>query len=144
MPVLSNARWERFAQELAKGKTQDEAYKLAGYKPNAGNASRLKGNDKIADRVREILGKVAKKTEVTIETIAAQLDEDRSLAHAAEQAGAAVSATLGKAKLYGLLAEKHEHSGPNGAPIQTEDVSLLTPTERQQRLAALLVGKTGA
>jgi phage terminase small subunit len=34
MPVLSNPKHERFAQELAKGKTADEAYQLAGCKPN--------------------------------------------------------------------------------------------------------------
>lgn len=30
MPVLKNARHEKFAQALAKGKTADEAYQLAG------------------------------------------------------------------------------------------------------------------
>lgn len=33
MPVLDNAKHERFAQELAKGKTADEAYKEAGLCP---------------------------------------------------------------------------------------------------------------
>jgi len=34
MPVLNNPRHELFAQYLAQDKTQDEAYKLAGYKPS--------------------------------------------------------------------------------------------------------------
>jgi hypothetical protein len=28
--TLENPKWERFAQELAKGKTADEAYRSAG------------------------------------------------------------------------------------------------------------------
>jgi hypothetical protein len=32
----------------------------------------------------------------------------------------------------------NEHSGPDGGPIQTDDVSYLTDAERAQRLAALL------
>lgn len=38
--------------------------------------------------------------------------------------------------------QEHEVTGKDGGPVQTEDVSLLTPTERQQRLAALLAGRT--
>jgi hypothetical protein len=39
---------------------------------------------------------------------------------------------------YGKPKQAMEHTGKDGAPIQTEDVSGLTPVERQQRLAALL------
>lgn len=65
MSVLENARHERFAQELAKGKTADEAYQLAGYKENRHNASRLKTNEHISVRVEEILGRVAERAEIT-------------------------------------------------------------------------------
>lgn len=65
MPVLDNAKHERFAQGLAKGKTADEAYVAAGFKANRGNASRLKANESIAARVDEILGKVAERAEIT-------------------------------------------------------------------------------
>ena len=47
MPVLRNPRWEAYAQELAKGKPARQAYVLAGYKKNDGNASRLKSNEKL-------------------------------------------------------------------------------------------------
>jgi len=49
MGPLANQRHERFAQALAQGKTATEAYVLAGYK--AGNASRMKGNERISARV---------------------------------------------------------------------------------------------
>lgn len=55
MAILSNPRHERFAQELASGKPASEAYELAGYKPNRGNATTLKQEQSILDRVNEIL-----------------------------------------------------------------------------------------
>lgn len=55
MPALENPKHERFAQELAKGKTADEAYVIAGYKKNRGNASTLKQDQSILDRVSDLL-----------------------------------------------------------------------------------------
>lgn len=55
MPVLTNPKQERFAQELAKGKSADEAYQLAGYKANRGNANTLKQNESILTRVSDLL-----------------------------------------------------------------------------------------
>jgi len=54
MGVLTNQRHERFAQELAKGKSTLEAYELAGYEPNRGNATTLKANESILNRVVEL------------------------------------------------------------------------------------------
>ncbi|MDE3809945.1 terminase small subunit [Sinorhizobium meliloti] len=84
MPVLKNARHEKFAQELAKGKTADEAYQLAGFKPNRGNASVLKQKESISNRVAEILKqaeendrkaneRVIEKLAITKERVAAEL-----------------------------------------------------------------------
>lgn len=55
MPILENPRHEKFAQELAKGKTADEAYQIAGYKANRGNATTLKQQQSISIRVAELL-----------------------------------------------------------------------------------------
>lgn len=55
MPALSNPRHERFAQELAKGKSADDAYESAGYSPNRGNAATLKKKESISIRVNELL-----------------------------------------------------------------------------------------
>lgn len=65
MPALKNQRQEMFCQALAKGKTADEAYVLAGYKENRGNASTLKANQIIADRVAELLTRAATRVEIT-------------------------------------------------------------------------------
>lgn len=63
MPILKNARHEAFAQALAIGKTADEAYAAAGYKPNRGNATRMKANESVRKRVTEIVAKISEKAE---------------------------------------------------------------------------------
>lgn len=73
MPVLKNAKHERFAQELAKGKSAAEAYVLAGYAANDGNAIRLKGNERVRDRVTEILSTAAERAEITVERVLTEL-----------------------------------------------------------------------
>ena len=55
MPVLIKPRWERFSQELAKGKTQVEAYEIAGYSPHDSNAAALAQEPEIQGRVAEII-----------------------------------------------------------------------------------------
>jgi phage terminase small subunit len=73
--TLANLRHERFAQALARGKTTTEAYVLAGYeayvlagyKANDGNASRMKGNERISARVKEIVGRAAERAGVSLE-----------------------------------------------------------------------------
>lgn len=73
MPVLANARHERFAQELAKGKSADDAYAAAGYTPDRGNASRLTANDNVQTRVAEILGRGAERAAITQEMVLREL-----------------------------------------------------------------------
>jgi phage terminase small subunit len=115
MPVLKNARHEKFAQELAKGKSQVEAYRLAGFKPNESHASRLVANGKVAERVAELKAVAAEKAAVTAADIARQLDEDREFARQLEAPAAAVSATMGKAKVLGLIIEKRDHTSSDGS-----------------------------
>lgn len=63
MPVLPNPRHERFAQELAKGRSQGDAYRSAGYDADghaaesAGN--RLLKNVEVQARVAELQAQVA-------------------------------------------------------------------------------------
>ena len=122
MGALSNRKHELFAQELAKGATQDAAYVSAGYKPDRGAASRLSAKVNIQARVSELQERAAIKVETTVEDIARQLDEDRKLAISLGQPSAAVSATLGKAKVLGLIVDrtKNEHTGANGGPVAVE------------------------
>ncbi len=106
MPALSNPKHERVAQELAKGKTQAEAYVLAGYKPNESHASRLVSNGKIKARVAEIMNVAAIRSEITLETHLNDLAELRDEARAAKQFAAAISAEVARGKASGVHVEK--------------------------------------
>lgn len=74
MSVLRNTRWERFAQELAAGKSATEAYELAGFKPDRGNAAHLQQRNVISQRVSELLfdrqQMAVKATEKAVEKLA--------------------------------------------------------------------------
>lgn len=65
MPVLQDPKHEAFAQALAKGMNQSDAYKAAGYKAKGDsikvNASRLLTKANIEARVTELQAKVAAK-----------------------------------------------------------------------------------
>lgn len=135
MPVLSNPKWEAFAQGLFEGKTADESYVNAGYKPNRHNASRLKTTETIAARVAELQQVTAERaierTLVTVESLTQELEEIRSAAKDAGQNSAAVSAVMGKAKLHGLLVDKLE------ADI-THHLSDLSDDELEREIAQTL------
>lgn len=111
MPVLKNARHEKFAHALAKGKTVTDAYTAAGYKGDRKAASNLWTKVDIKERVSEIQSKTVKKIEITVESLASELEEARSLALKEKQTSAAVSATMGKAKLFGLGSENRNIRG---------------------------------
>jgi phage terminase small subunit len=55
MPILSNPRHERFAQELANGVRATEAYERARFARNRVSAHRLKQKPNIGERVSELL-----------------------------------------------------------------------------------------
>jgi phage terminase small subunit len=111
MPVLKNARHETFAQGLAKGMSVTDAYAAAGYKGDRKAASNLWTNVDIKERVTELQSKAVKKVEITVDSLAQELEEARAIALAEKQSSAAVSATMGKAKLFGLGVEKRHLSG---------------------------------
>jgi phage terminase small subunit len=75
--VLRNPRHERFAQELASGKTADAAYVLAGYRENRSNAARLNANRHIQKRVAEIQSVGAERAAVTVESLIAEAESAR-------------------------------------------------------------------
>ena len=137
MPPLENPSWERFAQELAKGKTAGEAYVLAGYKANDGNAIRLKGNERLLARVQELLGRSAARAEATVASILNELEEARKLAAEINQPSAAVAATLGKAKVAGLIVDRkevgHEHTI---VALSPEEVRMKLVESRKRLLEA--------
>ena len=105
---------EAFCLAYMETGNASEAYRLAGYSTKATPktineaASRLLKDSKVVARLSTLRERAVKKTLVTVESIAAELDEARALALSAEvsQPSAAISASMGKAKLYGLIIDK--------------------------------------
>lgn len=116
MAKLDNRHHEAFAQYVSEGKTSDEAYALAydrersDYTRMAG--ARLIAKDSVKVRVSELQERHARQTDVTVERVTQMLLEDRLLAHGEGQSGAAVSASMGLAKLHGLIIDKKESGRP--------------------------------
>lgn len=73
MPVLENARHERFAQALASGMSATDAYADAGYSGDRTAASRLSTNVNVQARVAEILSAGAERAEINQEMVLREL-----------------------------------------------------------------------
>lgn len=105
---------ERFCQVYIETGNASEAYRqsynTAKMKPETVNrtAKQLLDNRKIAATLDELREEHAKRHEITVDTLVAELEEARKLAFETEKAAAAVSATMGKAKLLGLVVDKQE------------------------------------
>ncbi len=65
MAVLKNARRERFAQLVAQGVKEVDAYERAGYARNYGNPSKLLAKPGMRERVAEIKRAAADRVELT-------------------------------------------------------------------------------
>jgi phage terminase small subunit len=70
-----------------------------------------KGN--VSVRIEELRAKAIKRNEITVDDLVKELDENRKIALSAEtpQAAAATAATMGKAKLLGLIIDKQQTEG---------------------------------
>jgi phage terminase small subunit len=119
MPILSNARHERFAQLVAKGKSIGLAYVSAGYRPHAANPTRLRARREIDERIGEIEATqqlVQEKAEeraidavsITRAGVLRMLIEDHDVAREKGQIGAAVRATELLGKELGMFVERRE------------------------------------
>ncbi len=122
MTALSNPRHERFAQELAKGKSQTEAYVAAGYRESRSAAARLASDVNICARVAEIAERVAIRTEVSVaglterllriadtaEKTGILLDEGsgQAIQSSSKHLGVARAALMDAAKLNGLVVDQ--------------------------------------
>lgn len=122
---------EKFCQKYIELGNASEAYRQTY------NSSEMKSEtvnrkakfeldkDKIRARIQELQDRNLKRHDVTVDSLVGELEEARAIALQTEQASAAVSATMGKAKLHGLLVDnvKAEVSGKDGKPIEWREVS---------------------
>ena len=70
------------------------------------NAKALMDNIKISTRIKELQAEHKKRHMVTVDSLTKELEEARALALQTEQSTSMVSATMGKAKLHGLITDK--------------------------------------
>ena len=116
---------EMFCLRYIETGNATEAYKLsydaAGSKNITCNrrAKELLENGKIKARVRELRDMHVARHVVTVDSITGELEEARQLAMTTAQPSPAVSASMGKAKLHGLIVDKGELTGKDGGPIVT-------------------------
>ena len=110
---LKNSKHERFAQAVAAGKSADEAYWIAGYKPDRAHASRLAANGNIRGRVLELQNAAAIKVEVTLQSLIEEAADIQERATKAGQYSAAIAALIVKAKLAGRWVERAEQKNTN-------------------------------
>lgn len=132
MPVLSNAKHERFAQALAKGETADAAYVTAGFKENRGNATRLKANESVMSRVAEIQGRAAIRTEITVASITDRLLAIATRGEASADApmlSVARASLMDAAKLNGLVIEKTDNKTDLSATVTTIERRIVRPSD---------------
>lgn len=116
---------EDFCRSYTEHGNASEAYRVAydagRAKPETINrsAKALMDDPKIAARIAELRADAAKRNEITVDDLIAELEEARQVALSAEtpQASAAISSTMGKAKLLGMDKQVVEHVGKNGAPL---------------------------
>lgn len=133
MPILDNARHERFAQGLAKGLTADAAYTEAGYTPNRKNASRLKTDEDIQRRVEELQSRATEGIIVTKQWLIEQLIDTASRAKDDATRASEVAALKEIATITGHRIERQEHeSNVNLNVISDEPI---TEDEWEARMA---------
>ena len=127
--MLRNPRHEKFARLVwladAKGYRRGLAYQAAGYrakldlsapeKSHSADAAahRLFKNVQVKRRIEELATMAAKRHEITQDTLLEELEQARQSALANNQAGAAVQASMGKAKLCGMIVERKETGKPS-------------------------------
>lgn len=105
---------EKFCYSYIETGNASEAYRRSynaeRMKPEvvAVKASELLANGKIAVRIEALRGELRQRHEITVDDLVAELEEARKLAFETEKAAAAVQATMGKAKLLGLVVDKQE------------------------------------
>jgi hypothetical protein len=104
---------EKFAQEVASGKTQADAYRASyNVKPNTKpettqkKASLLMKRAEIRGRVKELRKPIAVRAQLTLESHLTDLLELRKRAMEEGQFSAAISAEIARGKASGIYTEK--------------------------------------
>jgi phage terminase small subunit len=111
MPAITNARHEKFAQELLKGATASDACRAVGIDPR--NSTRLMKNDEILRRVAELQERAAANVVISREWVLEQLVDNAKLAKAAGDIAPSNQALNLIGKELGMFVERTENVNIN-------------------------------
>lgn len=123
MAVLENQRHELFAQGVAAGIEILAAYEQAGYKPHRQAAHRMLTAVDVRGRIAELMAETAKKSQVTAESLIAEIDEVIAGAREDKQRGVLVSALSLKARITGFWAADRANDRASLADMPDDAVS---------------------
>ena len=121
---------EGFCQDYITTSSQTRAYELNYNVKNMqknsihSKAHELMQNGDVTVRINELQARVAKKFEVTVESLTREFEEDRQLARDLDMPAAAIAATNGKARIHGLDKQvlSNDPANPMPAIIKVEVV----------------------
>jgi len=108
------AAQEAFAQEYITSKNASEAYRRSynaqNMKPETVNrrAKDLVDNSKVMARIKQLTAEHRERHNMTVDDIIRELEEARQIALSDNKAAPMVAATMGKAKVLGLIIDKQE------------------------------------
>ena len=123
------AKQEKFCQGVAEGLSYSDAYRDAYNTKNMKaetinkRACELLKNRYITGRVEELKKRALKRHDLTVDDIVNELEEARNLAQRLGQSSAMVSASMGKAKLFGMIVDKKAHTDSEGNDLDVPIVS---------------------
>ncbi|MDC9728347.1 MAG: terminase small subunit [Methyloprofundus sp.] len=108
---------EKFCINYIELDSASDAYRASYNTENCTNksiwesASRLLASNKVASRIDELKAAHYERHAITVDSIAKELEEARQLAKDNQIPSAMIQASMGKAKLFGLITDKKELSG---------------------------------
>lgn len=118
MTIKLTPKQEKFAQGVASGLSQSDAYRKSfnvrkNTKPESVNqaASKLMSNTNISSRVRELQKPYIEEAGITLQSHLAALKSLHDLAISTEDWSPAITAEIARGKVAGLYVEKVEHTG---------------------------------
>ena len=118
---------EKFCQSFIETENGSESYKKVYNveKMSDGSVyvevSRLFDNPKITLRLEQLRAKHAEDNSVTVKSLTDELEQARAVGKKEGQAGGMVSATMGKAKLHGLIMDRSHVETFNMTPEVVKD-----------------------
>ena len=142
-PKRLTAKQQRFVEEYVVDLNATQAAIRAGYSVKTARQAgyRLLTNVHIQAAIRVLMSERSKDTELTVASVLKQLEEARDFAVKQGNPSAMIRAIELLGKHLGMFPSKHEITGPDGGPVQTDDLSGLTNEEIVERMKVLDTGK---